>query len=265
MSKQKTITANDLKHLPGVHIETVAFNNKRNGERSVSIDDVKAEAAKRKEQGRSNWFKFNDGWLSTSQSKPLEGGLFKYIENPPIVSFTDKYRHVHTGILYQLKYMKHNNSIAGSVISTYVNPYHNGDKLIDGTINYLVSLSSLTVIEGKLPTIGALPTLKIIETEKIEKPKKLKFYFEDIKIPVKKSKQPKFSCKFGRTWDTIGIKINEEDIDAHLDTTWGECLYFQYNNVWYKVKMQSTLKSEAKGIKYHIEPYQPGYIRITTK
>jgi len=52
--------------------------------------------------------------------------------------------------------------------------------------------------------------------------------------------------------------------DAHLDTTWGQFIYFQYGAdlKWHKVKMYSSIEDDYKGNKFDVDPF--GNCEITT-
>lgn len=83
---------------------------------------------------------------------------------------------------------------------------------------------------------------------------KRKFYLDGVRIPVHKTKQPKFSNKRGATWDCVEIVIDGKPTDVYLDTTWGECIYFLFDGEWKKCRMASTLKEEMSGKIYNIDP-----------
>lgn len=55
-----------------------------------------------------------------------------------------------------------------------------------------------------------------------------------------KCKRPSFKCCFGRTWDVYdSIKLDGEEIELYLDTTWGFFFYFEIEKQWYKVRILS--------------------------
>lgn len=96
----------------------------------------------------------------------------------------------------------------------------------------------------------------------------MKFYTENqVRLKVTKTKKPKFSTHGGRTWDFGHILIDGEKYEAHLDTTWGQYIYFQYGdaNQWYKVKMYSDNIEDLKGNRYDIDPFSHDPHKITTK
>jgi hypothetical protein len=65
---------------------------------------------------------------------------------------------------------------------------------------------------------------------------------KNVKINTTKCKKPKFKNDHrGRTWDAGTIKIDGVKYDAHLDTTWGEYIYFQYGPEyqWFKCTMHA--------------------------
>ena len=94
---------------------------------------------------------------------------------------------------------------------------------------------------------------------KLLRKKKMKLFTKDgIKIPVTKCKKPRFKCHRGRTWDFGTIIINGIEYDAHLDTSWGEYLYFQYepNYQWYKFPMRAPYPIDFNGIGYYdVDPF----------
>lgn len=81
------------------------------------------------------------------------------------------------------------------------------------------------------------------------------FYLGNIKVPVSKCKRPSFKDVRGRTWDSTTLLFNGEKVDVWLDTTWGEYIYFQYDNSWRKVRMVSTLQQDFMGKGYNIDPF----------
>lgn len=93
------------------------------------------------------------------------------------------------------------------------------------------------------------------------------FFFNSLKLPVKKCRRPSFKNHRGRTWDNGWIVINGIKTKAYLDTTWGHCIYFQIGEdpQWYTVKMYSTPQEDMKGIEfqYEIDPFASKPIEIT--
>lgn len=59
----------------------------------------------------------------------------------------------------------------------------------------------------------------------------------DIAMPCYKTKKPKMSSHRGRTWDCVVITIDGDIVDFHLDTTWGQYVYFVWEGDWYKMRM----------------------------
>ena len=95
----------------------------------------------------------------------------------------------------------------------------------------------------------------------------MKFYIDNIQIPVTKCKKPKFSTHRGRTWDFGYIMINNEKVEAHLDTTWGQYIYFQFGKTLqlYKVPMFSSVEDDFKGKKWDIDPFSNSPCKIEFK
>jgi hypothetical protein len=95
----------------------------------------------------------------------------------------------------------------------------------------------------------------------------MKFYIDNIRIPVVKCKRPKFSDHGGRTWDSGSVIINGETIKVFLDTTWGHYIYFQFGKdlIWYKVPMISSSIDDFKNKKWDIDPFSNEPSKITTK
>jgi len=86
-----------------------------------------------------------------------------------------------------------------------------------------------------------------------------------VKAPVNipKCKKPKMSDHRGRTWDVGKIIIDGVKTEVLLDTTWGEYLYFVYNNAWHKVRMYNA--NPFAGIRYDIDPFHEPDAQIVTK
>ena len=59
------------------------------------------------------------------------------------------------------------------------------------------------------------------------------------KTKIIKTKKPKFSDKFGRTWDVDNdcLFIDGSSINIHLDTSFGIYGYFLFKDIWYKIKL----------------------------
>lgn len=77
-----------------------------------------------------------------------------------------------------------------------------------------------------------------------------------IKLPVLKCKKPSFSNVKGMTWDTGKMIVDGIEVTLHLDTTWGEYVYFQdKNGNWFKIKMFSTTENDLKGKSYDLDPF----------
>lgn len=106
--------------------------------------------------------------------------------------------------------------------------------------------------------------------------KKTNFYLNEVKLPVVKCKRPKFSNHRGRTWDTFIIFLDGEELRVHLDTTWGEYIYFQISSsiyhydgldmwAWYKVKFISSSIDDMNGKSWNIEMFDGTKSNIKTK
>lgn len=93
----------------------------------------------------------------------------------------------------------------------------------------------------------------------------IRFKLDGVTLPVTKCKKPKFSCHGGRTWDRFTIMIDGVEFDAHLDTTWGEYIYFQYDGSWRKVKMVSSSVDDLSGKRWFIDPFSVYKAEIVTK
>ena len=100
----------------------------------------------------------------------------------------------------------------------------------------------------------------------MKKKRTVHFYQNGILLPVQKCKRPRFSCHAGRTWDVETIYIDGVKYDAHLDTTWGKYLYFQYSESlqWYRVPMWSSINEDFKGKKFDVDPFEKEKSYITT-
>lgn len=93
----------------------------------------------------------------------------------------------------------------------------------------------------------------------------MKLFQNNIKVPVSKCKRPLFKSHRGRTWDSGTVKIDDNDVQVHLDTTWGQYIYFQYGDKkeWYKIKMWSDSISFLQEKGWDIDPF--GETKLTTK
>ncbi len=94
----------------------------------------------------------------------------------------------------------------------------------------------------------------------------MKLSTDGVKVPVVKTKRPKFSDHGGRSWDYGYILIDGEEFKAHLDTTWGQCVYFQYGetNQWYKMRMFSNNIEDLQGKKWDIDPFSRPRTKLVT-
>ena len=59
----------------------------------------------------------------------------------------------------------------------------------------------------------------------------------EYKVNAVRCRRPKFSIRFGRTWDRVSMSIDYVNLEGWLDTTWGRYVYFWYNGFWYKFKV----------------------------
>lgn len=126
-------------------------------ERYATIEDL---ITNHKKYLDSDCHQYSDGWRSTCIETPEQGGIFMDIENSPVVTFSDKYRRKHTGILTSFYYEKYADKILCTVRSTTVNPFYNGDNLVDGAMSYLISLKQAKLISGEMPKTPNKPTFK---------------------------------------------------------------------------------------------------------
>ena len=89
---------------------------------------------------------------------------------------------------------------------------------------------------------------------------------KDNKVPVNliKCKRPNMESDHrGRTWDHGYIYIDGEKLEAWLDTTWGEYIYFVLGNTWRKVRMQNW--NPFAGPQYDIDPFDEKSSQLVTK
>lgn len=66
------------------------------------------------------------------------------------------------------------------------------------------------------------------------------------KVLARKVPKPLMSDHRGRTWDHITLVIDEQEVKAHMDTTWGERFYFEWKGQWYAASIAS-----AEPFRYH--------------
>ena len=85
----------------------------------------------------------------------------------------------------------------------------------------------------------------------------MKFYLDNVQIPVVKCKRPSFNHHRGRTWDVSSFFVNDVKTKLRLDTTWGLYIYFQYGEdlQWYKTKMMSSPEEDLAGKGFHLDPF----------
>lgn len=69
-------------------------------------------------------------------------------------------------------------------------------------------------------------------------------YLDKIKLIADKHEEPKFSAHHGRKWVTANIYIDGCKTKCHFDKSFGNNVYFKYNNHSHRVPM--------KGEYYHI-------------
>ena len=98
------------------------------------------------------------------------------------------------------------------------------------------------------------------------KAKRRSFYQDKVRVPSSKCKKPSFKDVKGMTWDSGRIKVNGVEVDAFLDTSWGEFIYIQFGEKlgkeldvcpyqWYKMRMQSTSLQYLQGQKFDVDPF----------
>lgn len=144
-------------------VEKITFSaGPHRGERTVSTQELKDWHKENYGKYADSWHVFEDGWKSTSKKSPEKGGLFIDIapEDAPVVSFTDKYGKKHVGILKSFGFEKFLGKVTCIVRSNRVNPFHQGENLVEGTINCMLMPKHLTLVEGVMPKLPAEPTMK---------------------------------------------------------------------------------------------------------
>ena len=101
--------------------------------------------------------------------------------------------------------------------------------------------------------------------------KRTKFFLDGVRLAVTKCKRPKFGNRSRCTWDHGTIVIDGKEYDAHLDTSWGEYIYFQYGSGdgwdnWRKVKMIPNNEEEMKmGRTWDVDPFANPPVQIVTE
>ena len=122
-----------------------------------------------------------------------------------------------------------------------VNNYYKRKKQITFTIKQdEYNLLSNLVFEGYL-SMHQLEDLFYFEPTNKPFPRKQRekafkwLFLNNERIPIKRCEKPKFGGK-GRTWEKIVNYFDEYDILFHMDTTWGNYLYFAApDGRWYKI------------------------------
>lgn len=68
------------------------------------------------------------------------------------------------------------------------------------------------------------------------------------------SPKPKMSNRRGATWDHTRMKLDNQTVKLYLDTTWGECAYFEYEGSWYRIPLICAKRMEPGTADYVISP-----------
>lgn len=99
----------------------------------------------------------------------------------------------------------------------------------------LVDLGYLNKIE-KQGEMYFITTPKSLPRKPREKAlKKLIVNQTKIQIPIQRCEKPKFGGR-GRTWDSFTRVVDNIDVEFHLDTSWGNYIYFSaQDDRWYKI------------------------------
>jgi len=99
----------------------------------------------------------------------------------------------------------------------------------------------------------------------------MKLYHKNLKnnvveISATKCKKPSLRSDHGNYWTYGTILINGITINAHIETTRGQYIYFQYNpyNEWFKFKMQSEIEAMFDNKEYDIDPFITNHEKLFT-
>lgn len=87
----------------------------------------------------------------------------------------------------------------------------------------------------------------------------MKFYLKDLQLPVYKCKKPKMTWHKGASWVYVIIHIDGQPLVVWNETTWGQCMYFELSEQWYRLRMFSDQPN------YGIDLYDNKKTKITTK
>ncbi len=91
----------------------------------------------------------------------------------------------------------------------------------------------------------------------------MKLYFKDgVGVSLIKTKKPSFRDVNGKVWDEGSIKVDDIEIPVYLETGYGQYVYFQLNDIWYKVRM--SVNRFGLEFLYDIDPFAEKVIELFT-
>lgn len=122
-----------------------------------NLSQVKKEALSIINEPLSSRFvDLGNGWYSTCETKPEQGGLYKHLEEPVLVSFVDKYRKLNNGYLYGFEILD------GKMVAIVVIADNSGI-ITSGFINCIVGIKHLkSETKIKAPVFQIKPEFELI-------------------------------------------------------------------------------------------------------
>lgn len=90
-------------------------------------------------------------------------------------------------------------------------------------------------------------------------------YFNKIRLIAFKHKKPMMSSRKGMLWVQSEIYVDSEKIVCCFDKRFGNYIYFEYENIWYRTVIDGEYYDETKGVTpYSINPLN-NKIELSTK
>lgn len=90
-------------------------------------------------------------------------------------------------------------------------------------------------------------------------------YFNRIRLIAFKYKKPMMSSRQGMLWVQSEVYVDNKKIVCYFDKRFGNYIYFEYENIWYRTVIDGDYYDEIKGVTtYSINPLN-NKIELSTK
>lgn len=90
-------------------------------------------------------------------------------------------------------------------------------------------------------------------------------YFNNIRLISFKHKKPMMGSRKGMCWVQSDIYVDNKKVMCYFDKRFGNYIYFEYENVWYRTIIDGEYYDEIKGVTpYSINPIN-NKIEVSTK